>query len=217
MPAAPPPPAPGVVSLKEHKEALHPAWILPLTLGSVLLHIRTTIQTQETKARTQVKMGFIFSKSMNENMKNQQEFMLMNARLQIEVCGSSWWGRKAGQQRERRQISEPLAEVVPSSIINDPEIVSLMLQSIQGMPQELRIAARSGKEKLLRELHFALEDSNLNLEEMKKTFLNTQYEAEDKSLSKLDKHPRKKRDNYIKMSDKCCNVGCTRRELATRC
>ncbi|XP_070287704.1 plasminogen receptor (KT) isoform X1 [Myotis yumanensis] len=29
-------------------------------------------------------MGFICSKSMNENMKNQQEFMLMNARLQLE-------------------------------------------------------------------------------------------------------------------------------------
>ncbi|EDM13093.1 similar to RIKEN cDNA 5033414D02 (predicted), isoform CRA_b [Rattus norvegicus] len=27
-------------------------------------------------------MGFIFSKSMNENMKNQQEFMVMHARLQ---------------------------------------------------------------------------------------------------------------------------------------
>ncbi|XP_041599823.1 uncharacterized protein LOC121484515 isoform X4 [Vulpes lagopus] len=80
----------GVVSLKEHKEALHPAWILPLTLGSVLLHIRTTIQTQETKARTQVKMGFIFSKSMNENMKNQQEFMLMNARLQVVMLYRQW-------------------------------------------------------------------------------------------------------------------------------
>ncbi|KAJ7335490.1 hypothetical protein JRQ81_013431 [Phrynocephalus forsythii] len=29
-------------------------------------------------------MGFIFSKSMNENMKKQQEFMLMNSRLQLE-------------------------------------------------------------------------------------------------------------------------------------
>nr|KAF6486561.1 plasminogen receptor with a C-terminal lysine [Rousettus aegyptiacus] len=29
-------------------------------------------------------MGFIFSKSLNENMKNQQEFALMNARLQLE-------------------------------------------------------------------------------------------------------------------------------------
>ncbi|XP_068830633.1 plasminogen receptor (KT) [Capricornis sumatraensis] len=29
-------------------------------------------------------MGFIFSKSMNENMKSQQEFMLMNSRLQLE-------------------------------------------------------------------------------------------------------------------------------------
>ncbi|KAM9102954.1 plasminogen receptor (KT) isoform X1 [Sarcophilus harrisii] len=29
-------------------------------------------------------MGFIISKPMNENMKQQQEFMLMNARLQME-------------------------------------------------------------------------------------------------------------------------------------
>ncbi|XP_044302827.1 plasminogen receptor (KT) [Varanus komodoensis] len=29
-------------------------------------------------------MGFIFSKSMNENLKTQQEFMLMNSRLQLE-------------------------------------------------------------------------------------------------------------------------------------
>ncbi|EGW00422.1 plasminogen receptor (KT) [Cricetulus griseus] len=29
-------------------------------------------------------MGFIFSKSMNENMKNQQEFMVTHARLQLE-------------------------------------------------------------------------------------------------------------------------------------
>ncbi|XP_020015195.2 plasminogen receptor (KT) [Castor canadensis] len=29
-------------------------------------------------------MGFIFSKSINENMKNQKEFMLMNAKLQLE-------------------------------------------------------------------------------------------------------------------------------------
>ncbi|XP_007944531.1 plasminogen receptor (KT) [Orycteropus afer afer] len=30
-------------------------------------------------------MGFIFSKSMSENMKNQQEFMLMNTRLQVNL------------------------------------------------------------------------------------------------------------------------------------
>lgn len=28
-------------------------------------------------------MGFIFSKAMNENLKSQQEFMLMNSRLQV--------------------------------------------------------------------------------------------------------------------------------------
>lgn len=31
-------------------------------------------------------MGFVFSKSVNENMKNQQEFMLMNSRLQVRVA-----------------------------------------------------------------------------------------------------------------------------------
>ncbi|KFP25459.1 Plasminogen receptor (KT), partial [Colius striatus] len=29
-------------------------------------------------------MGFVFSKSMNDNLKAQQEFMLMNSRLQLE-------------------------------------------------------------------------------------------------------------------------------------
>ncbi|XP_041517609.1 plasminogen receptor (KT) [Microtus oregoni] len=29
-------------------------------------------------------MGFIFSKSMNENMKNQKEFMIMHGQLQLE-------------------------------------------------------------------------------------------------------------------------------------
>ncbi|MXQ94492.1 hypothetical protein E5288_WYG003895 [Bos mutus] len=40
--------------------------------------------TEEGKAKKEVKMGFIFSKSMNENLKSQQEFMLMNSRLQLE-------------------------------------------------------------------------------------------------------------------------------------
>ncbi|XP_008849408.1 plasminogen receptor (KT) isoform X1 [Nannospalax galili] len=56
----------------------------PLTLlpRSFFQHIQSLRPTEETQK--EVKMGFIFSKSMNENMKNQQEFMLMNARLQLE-------------------------------------------------------------------------------------------------------------------------------------
>ncbi|KAL6071360.1 hypothetical protein STEG23_006208 [Scotinomys teguina] len=42
-----------------------------------------------------VKMGFIFSKSMNENLKSQQEFMVMNARLQLE--------RQLAMQNEMRE------------------------------------------------------------------------------------------------------------------
>nr|KAF6314866.1 hypothetical protein mMyoMyo1_008641 [Myotis myotis] len=47
-------------------------------------------------------MGFIFSKSMNENMKNQQEFMLMNARLQTERKGEE------ETQREKHQCEKDI-------------------------------------------------------------------------------------------------------------
>ncbi|XP_028826795.1 plasminogen receptor (KT) isoform X2 [Denticeps clupeoides] len=38
----------------------------------------------ETMANDDVTMGFLMSKSMDENMKKQQEFMLHNSRLQLE-------------------------------------------------------------------------------------------------------------------------------------
>ncbi|EDL41678.1 RIKEN cDNA 5033414D02, isoform CRA_b, partial [Mus musculus] len=50
------------------------------------------VQVQESKAQKEVKMGFIFSKSMNENMKNQQEFMVTHARLQVKL--RTYWKQK---------------------------------------------------------------------------------------------------------------------------
>nr|XP_020657226.1 plasminogen receptor (KT) isoform X2 [Pogona vitticeps] len=41
-------------------------------------------EPEEEAGRTWVKMGFVFSKSRNDIIKNQQEFMVMNSRLQLE-------------------------------------------------------------------------------------------------------------------------------------
>ncbi|XP_027472413.1 prorelaxin-like [Zalophus californianus] len=142
-------------------------------------------------------------------------------RLRIRICGSVSWGGKALQKgREPRQAPEPLAEVEPSSIINT-KTLNTVLEYIPNLSQELK-ATLSARQPSLQELQLALESSNLNLEELKKIVFSGQYEAEDKSLSELetsglDKHSRKKRQAYVNLSDKCCNVGCTRKELAVLC
>ncbi|VCW98597.1 unnamed protein product [Gulo gulo] len=218
-------------------------------------------------------MGFIFSKSMSENMKNQQEFMLMNARLQLErqlmmqnemrerqMALQIAWSREflkyfgtffgiaaisltAGAIRRKKPaflfpiiplsfvftyqydlgygtLLQRMKEVLPSSII-PTKTLNTMVEHIPNLSQELK-AALSDRQPSLRELQLETESSNLDLEELKKAVLSGQNEAEDKSLSELensglDKHSRKKRQSYVHLSDKCCNVGCTRKELAALC
>lgn len=94
------------------------------------------------------------------------------------------------------------------------------MEHIPNLSQELK-AALSGRQSSLQELQLALEDPNLTLKELKEILLIGQNEAEDKSLSELessglDMHYRKKRQ-YVNFSEKCCNVGCTRKELASIC
>ncbi|XP_012918830.1 plasminogen receptor (KT) isoform X1 [Mustela putorius furo] len=218
-------------------------------------------------------MGFIFSKSMSENMKNQQEFMLMNARLQLErqlmmqnemrerqMALQIAWSREflkyfgtffgiaaisltAGAIRRKKPaflfpiiplsfvftyqydlgygtLLQRMKEVLPSSIIHT-KTLNTMVEHIPNFSQELK-AALSDREPSIRELQLEMESSNLNLEELKKAVLSGQNETEDKSLSEfensgLDKHSRKKRQFYVPLSDKCCNVGCTRKELSAQC
>ncbi|XP_022368449.1 prorelaxin isoform X3 [Enhydra lutris kenyoni] len=142
-------------------------------------------------------------------------------RLRIRICGSVSWGERAHQQvREPRQASEPLAEVLPSSIIHT-KTLNTTVEHIPNLSQELK-AALSDRQPSIRELRLDMESSNLNLEELKKAVLSGQNEAEDKRLSELensglDKHSRKKRQSYVHLSDKCCNLGCTRKELAALC
>lgn len=95
------------------------------------------------------------------------------------------------------------------------------MEHIPNFSQELK-AALSDRQPSIRELQLEMENSTLNLEELKKAVVSGQNENEDKSISELensglDKHSRKKRQSYVPLSDKCCNVGCTREELAAQC
>ncbi|XP_020937935.1 prorelaxin isoform X1 [Sus scrofa] len=111
---------------------------------------------------------------------------------------------------------------MPSSITKDAEILKMMLEFVPNLPQELK-ATLSERQPSLRELQqSALKDSNLNFEEFKKIILNRQNEAEDKSLLELknlglDKHSRKKRLFRMTLSEKCCQVGCIRKDIARLC
>ncbi|XP_032722392.1 prorelaxin isoform X2 [Lontra canadensis] len=117
-------------------------------------------------------------------------------------------------------LLQRMKEVLPSSIIHT-KTLNTMVEHIPNLSQELK-AALSDRQPSIRELRLEMESSNLNLEELKKAVLSGQNEAEDKRISELensglDKHSRKKRQPYVHLSDKCCNVGCTRKELAALC
>lgn len=111
-------------------------------------------------------------------------------------------------------------EIMPSSITEDAKTLN-MLEFIPALPQELNTAL-SERQAPLKELQqAALKNSNLNSEEFKEIILNRQSETEDKSLSELKKiasakHFTTKR-NKAGVANKCCNFGCTRKELAQYC
>uniref|UniRef100_A0A452UPD7 Plasminogen receptor with a C-terminal lysine n=1 Tax=Ursus maritimus TaxID=29073 RepID=A0A452UPD7_URSMA len=116
-------------------------------------------------------------------------------------------------------LLQRMKELVSSSVINT-KTLNTILEHIPNLSQELK-AALSGRQSSLQELQLVLEDPNLTLKELKEIILIGQNEAKDKSLSELensglDKHSRKKRQ-YVNYSEKCCNVGCTRKELSSIC
>ncbi|XP_039738689.1 prorelaxin-like [Pteropus medius] len=142
------------------------------------------------------------------------------ARLWIKICGSSKVGRMDPSLKRNARASIPLAEIMPSSITEDAKTLN-MLEFIPALPQELNTAL-SERQAPLKELQqAALKNSNLNSEEFKEIILNRQSETEDKSLSELKKiasakHFTTKR-NKAGVANKCCNFGCTRKELAQYC
>ncbi|XP_059512731.1 plasminogen receptor (KT) isoform X1 [Myotis daubentonii] len=217
-------------------------------------------------------MGFIFSKSMNENMKNQQEFMLMNARLQLErqlmmqnemrerqMAMQVAWSREflkyfgtffgiaaisltAGAIKRKKPaflfpiiplgfvltyqydlgygtLLQRMKEIMPFSTTKNSEPLNMRMEFIPSSQTTL-----AERQPLLKELlqQASSKDINLNFEEFKKNGLQRQSEAENKSLSELKnirlvKHFLKKRQAPYLLSDKCCNVGCTKKEVAVYC
>ncbi|XP_015993804.1 prorelaxin-like [Rousettus aegyptiacus] len=136
-------------------------------------------------------------------------------RLWIKICGSPQVGRMDPSLKGLAGASVPLAEIMPSSITKDVKTL------IPASPQELNTAL-SERQTPLKELQqAALKNSNLNSEEFKEMILNRQSETEEKSLWELNniasaKHFSPKR-NRAGIGYKCCNFGCTRKELAQYC
>ncbi|XP_004867601.1 prorelaxin-like [Heterocephalus glaber] len=98
-----------------------------------------------------------------------------------------------------------------------------MLEFIHNLPQELKAALSKRQPSLpqLQQYVLALKRSNVGFQELKKTIHNRQYEAEDDSHSVLkylglNTHS-PKRQFDMSMSEKCCQVGCTRRSIAKSC
>lgn len=109
-------------------------------------------------------------------------------------------------------------EIMPFSTTKNAEPLNMRMEFIPSSQTTL-----AERKPLLTELQQASsKDINLNFEEFKKNGLRRQSEAENKSLSELKnirlvKHFLKKRQAPYLLSDKCCNVGCTKKEVAVYC
>ncbi|XP_070287708.1 prorelaxin-like [Myotis yumanensis] len=142
-------------------------------------------------------------------------------RFFIRVCGTHIWAEDMRKQRKPR--SGPSAEIMPFSTTKNAEPLNMRMEFIPTSQQELKTTLAE-RQPLLKELlqQASSKDINLNFEEFKKNGLQRQSEAENESLSKLKnirlvKHFLKKREATYLLSDKCCNVGCTKKEVAVYC
>ncbi|XP_021489915.1 prorelaxin 1-like [Meriones unguiculatus] len=149
-------------------------------------------------------------------------------RTVIEICGMSV-GRLALSPERPASVSSPyplfknLTETVPSFINREAEPFDMTLKCLPDLSEEPKAALSQGL-KLLPELQYAsaLRDSAVSLEGFEKTSRQTQGEAEDKrppglQYSCSDAHSRRRRESDVRLSEQCCNVGCTRRSIAKVC
>lgn len=112
---------------------------------------------------------------------------------------------------------------MPFSTTKNAEPLNMRMEFIPTSQQELKTTLAE-RQTLLKELlqQASSKDINLNFEEFKKNGLQRQSEAENKSLSELKnirlvKHFLKKREAPYLLSNKCCDVGCTKKEVAVFC
>lgn len=98
-----------------------------------------------------------------------------------------------------------------------------MLESIATLPEELKATLPEKQPSLPQLQHVpALKNSNVAVQERNKIIRSRQEEAEDNSHSSLKDfnlniHSPKNRQLDMTMSQKCCQLGCTRRSIAKLC
>lgn len=103
-------------------------------------------------------------------------------------------------------------EIMPSSIAKDAETLNTV-EFVPASPQEQNTAVPETKP-TLKELPDALTDFSARFKELMESILNKVSEPIFKNLGS-SKHFLKKRETLI--VDKCCNFGCTKREMARFC
>ncbi|XP_006773909.1 PREDICTED: prorelaxin H2 [Myotis davidii] len=155
--------------------------------------------------------------SQGQDMEIFTKCNLELVRFYIHVCGTHIWAEDMRKQRKPR--SGPSAEIMPFSTTKTAEPLNMRMEFIPSSQTTL-----AERQPLLTELlqQASSKDINLNFEEFKKNGLQRQSETENKSLSELKnirlvKHFLKKREVSYLLSDKCCNVGCTKKEVAAYC
>ncbi|XP_004637248.1 prorelaxin H2 [Octodon degus] len=146
-------------------------------------------------------------------------------RARIEICGKVSLGARDLDQEEVRALgSGPFTEIVPSLTNKDADSLNT-LEFIPNVQQELKATLSEGQPSLpqLQQYVPVVKNSNVGVQELKKIIHNRQDEAEDNGHSGLSNvldlkvHSPKWRQLEMAMSDKCCQIGCTRRSVAKTC
>lgn len=111
---------------------------------------------------------------------------------------------------------------MPFSTTKNAEPLNMRMEFIPTSQQELKTTPAERRPLLKELLQASSKDINLNFEEFKKNGLQRQSEAENKSFSELKnirlvKHFLKKREAPYLLSNKCCSIGCTKKEVAVYC
>ncbi|XP_055962888.1 prorelaxin-like [Sorex fumeus] len=137
------------------------------------------------------------------------------AREQIKACGnslSSW--RDVNDRRERRESGPPRE---PTSKMD--ENTSKMLGEY--IAKFLRRTFSPNHPVIIKLKQLALENKDISFKEFQEIISNTAREGNNipsKLISKdANKQRRKKRQDTVSLSSKCCHSGCTLREIARFC
>lgn len=114
-------------------------------------------------------------------------------------------------------------EIMQFSTTKNAGPLNMRMEFIPTSQQELKTTLAE-KQTLLKELlqQASSNDIHITFEEFKKNGLQRHSEAENKSLSELKnirlvKHFLKKREAPYLLSNKCCYIGCTKKEVAVFC